>query len=432
MARTKTTWIALAALLGAGCASGGAARPTPAAADSSAASGEGAQQEVSAGDEASEAKKRREKLEALFRQELPEQAVHELSTPKGEVRARMEASSAPTVAVQDGFVSISAPLGEETIECFVYPESKDLAEVIRLMAEATLSQAAPEHGWIDVRADQSQGWPYLLARAHYLVETPQGKMVGDYKIASSVLGETSVVCVFDSPGKYRSFERVVRGLLASLDTEQNRALARPQRSTITRARMQGRMVTLSRREWRLEKRKRTITSSHSMLAIGVQGALSSSDRMRVETYRKGRLESANYAKATAGEFDYDLELAYRKGAYAVTGKLQEKPFEASFRVAGGLMDDLRSDAATCDVHHGKKPSVELLSYEPDADPMAPLPALVEKSPDPDAHLRVTVGKQQALQMSVTVDESCDIVKGAMMAGQVPIEIERLWIEKNDK
>jgi hypothetical protein len=369
---------------------------------------------------------------AMFAAEQAQQPVHLIGTPDGKLKARVEATTTPTVAVEDGLIIITAPNGPSAVQCFVSPARKDSAEVLRLLADGTLGKAAPDHQWVDVHGDQAGGWPYVVARAHYLVETPNGKLAGDFKIASSARGETTVACLYDAPGHYASFERVLRGLLETLDTAENRELPKALRSEITRTRLQGRMVSVSINETRKDGKAEVFESFDAMLTLGPDGTLASSDSAKTETYRKGRLETATYAQSKHGEMDYQLELSSKKDAYSVTGTLQDKPFTAAFTVAGGLPDSARSDEAACVVHRGKKPSSEIAGYVPDADPSAPTPMRFEKSPDPANHLRVSLGKQQGLIMDVKVDADCAMETGIMRAGEVAIEIERLWLEKHGK
>lgn len=369
----------------------------------------------------------------MFAAEQEPQAVHLISTPDGKVKGRIEATTTPTVTVEDGFVAITAPNGPSEVECITYPERKDTAEMLRVLADSTLGQAAPQHQWVDVHGDQVAGWPYFIARAHYLLDTPKGKVAGDFKIAASSLGETTVACLYDAPGHYASFERVVRSLLETLDTAENRELEKPLEAEITRTRLAGRMVSLSLNEKHKDGAAELVQSYDATLTIGPEGTLATNDDAKTETFRKGRLESGTYAQSEHGQLDYALELASKKDLYTVKGTLQDKPFNAEFTVAGGLPDGQRGDAVACAVHHGKKPNGEIFGYLPDADPSAPTSMRFEKSPDPTSHLRVSLGKEQGIVMDVTVDGDCEMTKGTLRAGEVAIEIERLWIhEKKGK
>lgn len=369
---------------------------------------------------------------AMFAAEQAQQSIHLLSTPDGKLKARIEATTTPTVALEDGFVMITAPNGPTAVQCFAYPERKDTAEVLRILADSTVGKAAPQHRWVDVHGDQTAGWPYLVARAHYFVESPNGKMVGDFKIAASSRGETTLACLFDAPGHYASFERIVRGLLESLDTAENRERKEPMKAEITRTQLPGRMVSLSSNEKHKDGAAQVVYTYEAMLTVGPEGSLATSDDASTVTYRKGRVEKATYAQANHGEIDYSLELVSKKDLYTVTGTVQDKPFTTEFTVKGGLPDSERENAAACEVHRGKKPSNEVLGYIPDADPSVPTPMRFEKSPDPANHLRLLLGKLEGLTMDVTVDADCEMLKGTLRAGEVAIEIERLWVDENGK
>lgn len=369
-------------------------------------------------------------IAALFAQEQAQQSIHLISTADGKLRAQIEAATTPSIEPADGFVVITAPNGPTAIQCFAYPERKDTAEVLRVLAATTLGKVAPEHQWVDVHGDQAGGWPYVVARAHYLVSTPQGKMAGDFKIASSSRGATTVACLYDAPGHYATFERVVRGLLETLDTAENRGLKKPLQADIMRTRLPGRMVSLAFHEKHKEGNAEVVEGYDATLTIGPEGGLETSDDASNETYRKGRLESGTYAATKEGAIDHMLKIASKKDLYTVEGTVQEKEFKAEFTVAGGLPDPKRSDAVVCEVHKGKRPKGELLSYMPEADPSAPTPMTFEKSADPASDLRMSLGKTGAMVVDVTVDDECELIKGTMNAGGVAIEIEQIWSSKS--
>ena len=140
----------------------------------------------------------------------------------------------------------------------------------------------------------------------------------------------------------------------------------------------------------------------------------------------GKLHSGTYASASMGELAYSLELSSDHAKYTVKGTVQDKPVEATFDVKGGFLDSDRSNALACEVHHGKKPRVEMLEYTPSANPTGPTPFVVEKSQTPDADLLATVGEKQAAQMLMKVDEKCEVEKGTLKVGAVSLELERLW------
>jgi hypothetical protein len=213
--------------------------------------------------------------------------------------------------------------------CFVYPGAKDAGEVVRYMVENTLTKAAPEHQWVDVRGDQMKGRAYVVARAHYLVDTPQGKLLGDFKIAASSQQDASVVCVLDTPGLYGAFERAVRGFLGSLQPKKVPG-PKPVAISIVRGQIPGRLVTLER-SYSLKKGGSKMSLTYSTtLAIGSVGKLSTGDDASAKVFTKGSLESGQYASAADGHTLYNLALKRESNAYKVAGVVQDK------QVAGDL------------------------------------------------------------------------------------------------
>jgi hypothetical protein len=369
-------------------------------------------------------------LEALLSQETEVLPTHEVATADGKLKAKMEASAAPMVTPGDGFTQLIAPFGEHAMQCFVYPSAKDAGEVLRLLSDGTLKEAAPEHRWVDVHGNQAGGWPYVIARAHYWVNGPEGKLIGDYKIAVSMRGQTTATCLMDAPGQYASFERALGVFLSSLDSAENRTLPKVDSAEVTRTRIEGRMVGISQSA-SLKDGKDTVTRRYStQMYIAPDGSLHTSDEASTETFHRGKLQKGSYASASMGELAYSLELSSNKQKYQVKGTVQDKPVEAEFEVKGGILDSEHSNALACEVQQGKKPRVEMLEYTPSANPTGPTPFVVEKSPTADADLLATVGEKQAAQMLMHVDDKCEVERGTLKIGAVSLELERLWHVEN--
>jgi hypothetical protein len=97
-------------------------------------------------------------IDKALAQELEQQPSHPVAAPDGSFKANLEASSPPEVSAGQGFTKIVAPLDHAKLACFVYPQVKDVAELIRLIAADTLDKAAPDHEWADVHGYQVAGW----------------------------------------------------------------------------------------------------------------------------------------------------------------------------------------------------------------------------------------------------------------------------------
>jgi hypothetical protein len=390
----------------------------------------GAKSAAEAETPASEAKAAGIDVEALLAKELDQQAIHPVVAADGSFKAKLEASSPPEVTVTEGGVAqISAPLGEYPLMCFVYDGAKDTGEVIRVMVENTLQKAAPHHQFVDVRGDQVEGWGYVVARAHYLIDSPKGKMVGDFKIAASVKNETTVMCLLDAPGLYGTFERALRGFLGTLDVKKAKKLPKPSEVSITRGQMPGHIVTISRSYETKQGGKRIVAKFTTSLSLGAEGTLGTSDDASTEIFTKGALDSGTYASQSGGHMEYSLTLKKENKSYKVAGTVQDKPVAAEFPAEAGFLDNDKSNAEVCKVRDGKAPSVSLVDYSPDLDPIHPSTTVIEKNGTPDGDVKMRLQGAEGAEMLMRLDEKCDLAGGTMKLGPVSMEIERLWHEK---
>jgi hypothetical protein len=368
-------------------------------------------------------------VEALLAKELDPQATHPLAAADGSFKATLEGTSPPQVTAGEGFTQIAAPLGEYPIMCFVYAAAKDAGEVIRVMIENTLTKAAPRHQFVDVRGDQVNGWGYVVARAHYLVDSPEGKAVGDFKIAASVKNETTVMCLMDAPGYYGTFERALRGFLGTIELKKKAKLPKPLEMSITRGQMAGRMVSISRSSEARQGKGRVVARFSTRLSIGAEGTLDTSDDASTETFVKGALDTGIYASQSGGHMEYNLQLKRDSKSYKVSGTVQDKPIAAEFPAETAILDNDRSNAEVCKVRDGKAPQVALIDYSPDIDPMHPSTTVVEKNGTPDGDVKARLEGAQGAEMFMRLDDKCDLAGGTMKLGPVSMQFERLWHEK---
>jgi hypothetical protein len=366
--------------------------------------------------------------QALLAVELEPQKTHPVVATDKSFKATLEASSAPQVVAGEGYQQITAPLGEHALVCIVYPGAKDAGELLRVMVENTLTKAAPNHQWVDVRGDQEKGWGYVAARAHYLVDGPKGKLLGDFKIATSVREETTVVCLLDAPGLYGTFERTLRGFLGSLAVKKQ-VKPKPAEASITRGQIPGRMVNIDR-TYHLNKGKTKVALKFStMLAINPEGKLAISDGASAEVYAKGALESGQYASLSDGHALYNIALARENQTYKVSGTMQDKPVASEFSADTVLLDRERSTAEICKVRNGKLPQVALADYNPESDPLRPSTTVFEKNGTPDGDVRLTTPGAANTQMFMRLDKQCEIAGGVVKVGTISVELERLWQQK---
>jgi hypothetical protein len=371
---------------------------------------------------------RRFDVGAAFAQELEQQQTHEVAAADGSFKAMLEASSPPAVAPGEGFTSLSAPLDKATSTCFVYPQLKDVGELVRLLVAESLDKAAPNHEWIDVHGDQVAGWGYVVARARYTVDGPSGKLVGDYKIAASARDKTTVACLLDAPGLYASFERQLRGLLGSLQVASS--APKPAEASITRVQVPGKLVVMSRSAKSAKGSSTVSVTYSSSLAIGEGGVLVTSDDASTQTFVRGRLDAGSYASFSGGQMLYNVQAERHHKKYRVSGTGRNGPVSGEFRVEQDIMDSARENAEVCKVRDGKLPEVRLFQYDPSGEPLQVKSTLIQKSPSPEGDVVAKAeGGATASELFVKLDESCDLASGTLKAGGMTMQLERMWHEK---
>jgi hypothetical protein len=363
-----------------------------------------------------------------FAQELEQQPNHEVAAADGSFKATLEASSPPQVTPGEGLTSLSAPLEKATSTCFVYPQLKDVGELVRLLVAESLDKAAPNHEWIDVHGDQVAGWGYVMARARYVVDGPKGKLVGDYKIAASARDKTTVACLLDAPGLYATFERQLRGLLGSLQVAAGSP--KPAEASITRAQVPGKLVVMSRSAKNVKGNGTASVTYSSSLAIGEGGALVTSDDASTQTFVRGRLDAGSYASFSGGQLLYNVQVERHHKKYRVSGTVKGSPASGEFRVEQDIMDSARENAEVCKVRDGKQPEVRLFQYDPSGDPLQVKTTLIQKSPSPEGDVVAKAeGGTSGGELFVKLDETCDLASGTLKAGDLTMQLERMWHEK---
>jgi len=366
--------------------------------------------------------------EQALARELDTLPIRDVVVPGGAFTSQLETAGIPEVSLEDGYVQLRAPFGDSELSCVVYLEAKDLGEVIRLMTDATLAKVAAQHNWVDVHGDQVGGWGYLLGRATYLFESDKGKLLGDFKIAASVRGNATVVCLLDAPGYYASFERALRTFLGSLDVAADRELEKPARLSITRTQVRGRLLGMSRDEHLNNEEGAALRSYSTRLVIGQEGKLQTSDVASGQVYdKKGVLQSGSYVTVTNGEVEYEIELARDGKVYRVAGTLDGKPLVAEFKVEGGIRDSRQSNAQVCLVRDGKKNEALIYSYVPSVEPLKASTTRIVKSSSADADVVATLGEGDAATIRGRLDNECDLARGVIAVGGGSIELERLFL-----
>lgn len=129
---------------------------------------------------------------------------------------QLEADAKPELSAHPGYLRIVAPLGtEQPLNCFVYDEPLDSGQALTRLLRAMEDGIAFER--FEVRGISVEGdAPILFLHAHYRRTDSAGRN-GLVKLALSPRVPFPVMCSHEEPRLIDSFERVVTGLLASME-----------------------------------------------------------------------------------------------------------------------------------------------------------------------------------------------------------------------
>ena len=133
--------------------------------------------------------------------------------------ATVESAAAPTVDENNGLLRVSISLGtSEPIHCFVYNKPLNLAQTLRMFVNH-VAQSVEHHGIDSIDAGEVGGMPYVVVHTSYVAQPgatdakPQGMSQLKYFAARGESNTT--VCMHDEPGYTATFDRVVRGFIAT-------------------------------------------------------------------------------------------------------------------------------------------------------------------------------------------------------------------------
>lgn len=363
-------------------------------------------------------------LRALFERELKKLAVRPVDLGQG-VTGRVEAAAAPPAPAEGAPVSISLGTASPVI-CEVHVERIDAASSTWRVVEAVkkgLSVLLAKPAAVASVA----GSPILFSEVVYKQDSPQGAKVGLLKVAVFVHDAHSLLCQHDEPGYSATFQRVVKGLAASLrgGGEDERAGARW--ADLSVLRIAGMEVGYAERVvWDRQGGGRVLTVTTSMLM-----PRSPTDQVALEIFSEegiaedGLIEVGTYVHATNGELDQRMKVERQDGgdAYAYEGEKSGKRLSGTLTAAGGLASDLwfaRRLRKGVAVPEG---GVRHLTYAFESSPTAPIEQVIKPDPAKARRVDVTAGP---VTLGGTLDDHGLLGDFSVPLGQASMEAARLW------
>lgn len=365
-----------------------------------------------------------DEVRKLMERELPKLEAHPFQTPGG-ISGAVEAAAAPEAVAGDGEDAIAIPIGTAAaISCSAHRERLDGAATLRNVVEGAKEKVTfVAFSLTDVVA--VEGSALLLAVAVYQIPSEKGPLVGLLKLGVFVHDAHSILCVHDEPGYRQTFDRIVKGLAASLrgGGEDRRPGARYAELAVMRIGE----VPVGFSEEVVREREgggRAVEGySSQLLPRGPAELVAFDGYSREEIDAKDLLESGSYVHATNGEVDTNLALSREKDrrTYAYEGQKGGKPLAGKLRTKAGLSTEqwfARRLAGSAPVP--AKPLVHE-AYSHEASPTSALP--VSYAAVPGKPRRVTM-KMGPMQVEGDLDAS-----GYIEAGEIPIGPTKLVVRR---
>ncbi|WP_163999467.1 hypothetical protein [Pyxidicoccus caerfyrddinensis] len=347
-----------------------------------------------------------------FARELPPLPKHRVDSPERVFTAEVEASTAPTLARNEGSTRIDIPLGTgAALACFVYERPLDAAGALLAVAKAVREgPGVTVRRMLPTEVAVVDGAPALFFRVDYETTAP-----GQMKLMVSTSRELPLLCAHDEPGYARTFRRITLDLARTLQSPGHpRPVERGEELHVLK--LDGRLAGFEWRTSRSEAPGRTRTeSTTSLLLPGADGTLRAEDVTTTTlTDERGHLTELRHARAEDGALALQVTLRREKEppasnaqpsspegltvpgtTYRYEGRQGPRVLKGTFTSKRGLATD---DDVRLAVHRwllsGDRPEVVLDVYRPGDDATAPTELTLRREPSAGA-LTLTVGAHMA-------------------------------------
>ena len=275
-------------------------------------------------------------FEAMLARERKPSPIVSVNDPRGRWQASVETRKTPIVVDRDDIVSIRTSMGtKDDVRCEVHGGQLNPGATITGLL-STASGSISLEDVVPYRIGSAAGAPVLFVRARYATrQTPP--LGGELKLAISPGADFSFVCIHDEPGYRESFARVVESLVSSFTTSAPRPI--PQYSAIWQTSV-GEVTT----GYSWERIYADPDGGMSAFTFDVlvaqleSGELRIRDDLAVELHDRRGIRHGNFLSYRGTTKALELVLQRdEKGAYAVRGSVENKPFEAHLEAKGALM-----------------------------------------------------------------------------------------------
>ncbi|MCG8553772.1 MAG: hypothetical protein MJD61_00565 [Proteobacteria bacterium] len=369
-----------------------------------------------------------------FEQELEPQHVHPIESKDGKLRARLEASSQPTVTRSDEAYMLVAPLAGAPLRCFAWDGRMDPANTIRSLVSMTL-EASKSSGTLNgyqfeaLASGLAGSIPYLYARALYTqAQDKGGDKLGQIQYLVAGGDVFSVGCVHDHPGLRTTFVRIAKGLVTSMESSLRGEEAGLRYREVFLIDSTGpfngfAVASLNKKddggsmEWGFE----------STLMLGASQTLVAVDIVSWKrSNRNGEIVEARFLKNLNGNTDYDLTLEASKAGYGVKGSLKSKAYQTSLELDDPLLDVVRVQALIRKKVLKEGQQLSVAQYVPNANPSATVTMSMRRLERPqgqwNTHMQIADIAQKA-----RLDAQGMLERAQLPLGPITLEVKRGWL-----
>lgn len=364
-------------------------------------------------------------IQRLLEREVPPLAVQPFRTPRG-VQGSAEAAAPPQVQGGDPADEVAIPLGTAMpVTCAIFAERLDAAAATWRTIEAA-KRSVKILGARPVEVLAVAGSALLFTEVTYQVDTEKGPMLGQLKLAVYADDARSLLCHHDEPGYGDTFERVVKGLAASLQGGGTDERAGARFAEIFVMRLGGIPVGYTERVIRDGGGGRVSTTYASQLLPRSPTDLLANDTWTEEVLdAKDLLASGTFVHMSNGELDTKIHLTRRddRRTFRYEGEKGGKPLAGSFRTKAGLSTDLwfaRRLAATAPAPKGP---LRHEAYSFEANPVAALPVVYRADRAAPRRASMEMGP---IRITGDLDEHGLFTMGELPVGPTKLVVERVW------
>lgn len=368
----------------------------------------------------------KEALKKMLEREIEPLSPVPFSTPDG-VSGRVEAVQAPIIKKEGEYQELTFSIGtQQPVYCALYPERIDPASTIWNVVKSipknlTVFSVKP------VEVTAVEGSPLLVVELGYLADSAKGKLLGQLMVAVYPHPTHSLYCRHDEPGYSKSFERIIKGLAESLQSEAADDRANARFAEVDIVRISSVPVGFSERAiWGREGGGRMVATYATMLLNRSQSEFVAMDQVTVEEVDgEGLLSGGSYVDVVNGEVELKSTVAREKDGktYRYDAQKSGKALQGDFVAEGGLATDLWF-ARQFDARHGYGPKEPVARHQYSREnPTAAVEMRYVKKLATPRGIETTFGP---MKIDGELDDDGLILSAEMPMGQVAVKVERIW------